>query len=377
LPACDARPPDRLGARLEVDDCGPQAAYPGVTVAGLAAGFVAPLLDLGLLAVTGAEAAHFLHGQLTNDVEHLGDAEMRWYGYCTPKGRLLATLAGWKDAEGIMLVAPRPQAEPLRKRLSMYVLRSKAKVLDRSAEVVLLGVGGAAGPAALAALGLAAPSGLDGESSDGLVVVGMPAIDAGREDDVAARGAGVGADAGSDTVGARAQAGATGADAAIPRWLLAVPADRLDAAWATLCATLRPVSTTAWRWTEVRAGVPRIVAGALEQFVPQMINFEVVGGVNFRKGCYPGQEIVARSQYLGKLKRRMFAAHLDGPEPAPGSDVLGADGQPCGQVVLAAPAPRGGVDLLVESQVAAVQAGGLTAGGVALEMGSLPYALPA
>jgi len=348
-PATLAPLAERLGARLAIDDCGPQAAFPAASADELAAGFVAPLLDLGLLAVTGAQAAQFLHGQLTNDVEHLGEDEMRWYGYCTPKGRLLATLAGWKHADGVVLVAPRPQAEPLRKRLSMYVLRAKAKVLDRSAEILLLGVGGVAAPAALGALGLAAPAPMAVARADGLVAVGLPAIAAG---------------AGSDADGIR-------------RWLLAVPADRLDAVWAALRSTLRPAPTTAWRWTEVRAGVPRIVAGAVEQFVPQMVNLEVVGGVNFRKGCYPGQEIVARSQYLGKTKRRMFLGRIDAGLPAPGSDVVpAAGGEPAGQVVLAAPAPDGGTELLFECRIAALDDGPVTCGSEPVHLGRLPYALP-
>ncbi len=137
-----------------------------------------------------------------------------------------------------------------------------------------------------------------------------------------------------------------------PRWLLVVPAERAQAAWQAVTAVAEPIGTADWRRTEVLAGVPRIVPGTYEQFVPQMLNFESVDGVSFRKGCYPGQEIVARSQYLGKLKRRMFVGHGEGPEPAPGSDVTPADGgEPCGQVVIAAPDPAGGFDLLFECPV--------------------------
>jgi folate-binding protein YgfZ len=124
--------------------------------------------------------------------------------------------------------------------------------------------------------------------------------------------------------------------------------------------------------------VPRVVAGTSELFVPQMVNFESVDGVNFRKGCYPGQEVVARSQYLGKLKRRMFAGHGDGVPPEPGADVVpAAGGEPCGQVVLAAPDGAGGFDLLFESQTAAVEAGPVAVGGATLALRALPYALKA
>ena len=343
-----------LDAREHVDAYGPQMVFGDGTALPsedtLGAGFVAPLTDLGLLRVHGADARTFLHSQLTNDVEHLGVDEARWYGYCTPKGRLLATATGWSDDDGILLTVPRIQSDALRKRLAMFVLRAKANVVNQSDERMLFGIGGTAAADAIRVLGLEwpAPSRVARGSMAGTVpisAIGMPSIELG------------------------------GGPCA--RALLCVPTNALAAVWADLRGTLTPVSTPLWRWTEVRAGIPRLAAGAVEQFVPQMINFEVVDGVNFKKGCYPGQEIVARSQYLGKLKRRMFAAHLEGAEPVPGSDVLGADGQPCGQVVLTAPAPRGGIDLLVESQTAAAQAGGLSAGGERLTLGTLPYALPA
>lgn len=349
--ATEARPTEGdlatlFGASSAVDAYGEQAILPAVTPQALAEGFVAPLTDLGLLAATGEEAAKFLHAQLTNDVEHLGEGEVRWYGYCTPKGRLLATFAGWRDADAISLVLARPQAEPIRKRLTMYLLRTKAKLLDRSSEVVAFGVGGQRAAAGLATLGVAAPSSMTVVRADGLVCAGLPSV---------------------------AVAGSSCA-----RWLLVAPRDRAASVWRALAGELHAASSTVWRWTEVLAAIPRIVPATAELFVPQMLNFEVVGGVNFKKGCYPGQEIVARSQYLGKLKRRMFVAHLDGEEPAPGADVLPATGgEPCGQVVLAAPSPAGGVDLLFESQTAALEAGAPTIGGVALALGSLPYAMPA
>lgn len=349
-PAAAARPTDGslatlFGAASTVDAYGEQAIFPALAPEALAEGFVAPLTDLGLLAATGEEAAKFLHAQFTNDVEHLGEGELRWYGYCTPKGRLLATFAGWRDADAISLVLARPQIEPIRKRLSMYLLRTKAKLLDRSGEVVAFGVGGRRASAGLASLGVAAPAPMGVVRADRLVCAGLPAV---------------------------AVAGSSCA-----RWLLIAPRDRADDVWRALTGELRAAASTVWRWTEVLAAVPRIVPATAELFVPQMLNFEVVGGVNFSKGCYPGQEIVARSQYLGKLKRRMFVAHLDGDEPAPGADVFPATGgEPCGQVVLAAPSPAGGVDLLFESQTAALEAGAPTVGGVALAIGDLPYAMP-
>jgi folate-binding protein YgfZ len=335
----------RFGAVAETDAYGPQAVFPPVTPEGVARGFASPLPDLGLLSVSGDEGAKFLHAQLTNDVEHLAEGEARWYGYCSPKGRLLATFVGWRDAQGIALALARPRVEPIRKRLSMFVLRAKAKVLDRSESTRLFGLGGAAGAAALQKLGISAPAPMGAVHGEGFSCIGLPEVAIGG--------------------------------APCPRWLLAVQDEAADALWHALTAELVPVSSSVWRWTEVLAAVPRIVEATAELFVPQMLNFEVVGGVNFKKGCYPGQEIVARSQYLGKLKRRMFVAHLAGTEPAPGSDVFPASGgEPCGQVVMAAPSPSGGIDLLFESQTAALDAGSPTAGGTPMVLGTLPYAMP-
>lgn len=335
------------GGELRDDAWGPWTAVGSDVLP--AGAFVAPLTDLGLLAVSGEEAARFLHGQLTNDVEHLPEGVARWAGYCTAKGRLLSTFRYWRDAAAIRLTVSRPQAQALAKRLSMFVLRAKAKVGDASDAHVLFGLcGEAVGTAAAQAFAVPVP-GADGASSAGDVhLVSLPPLPE--------------------------PGGAPGR----PRWLLVVPAERAAQAWAAVSSAATPVSGAAWRRTEVLAGIPRIVPGTAELFVPQMLNFESVDGVNFRKGCYPGQEVVARSQYLGKLKRRMFVAHGRGETPAPGRDVLpAAGGEPCGQVVLAAPDGEGGFDLLFESQLAAVEAGPVTVDGGALELRALPYALKA
>jgi tRNA-modifying protein YgfZ len=133
-------------------------------------------------------------------------------------------------------------------------------------------------------------------------------------------------------------------------------------------------------WSEIDAAVPTVFAATQEKFVPQMINFEVLGGVDFKKGCYPGQEIVARSQYLGKLKRRMRPAHVDADDPpSAGSDIVhSSDGQAVGTVVMSARAPGGGCDLLFEAPIDRVEAGTLQLGdssGAMLQVRPLPYAL--
>jgi folate-binding protein YgfZ len=291
---------------------------------------VAPLPHLGVIRVQGEEAAKFLHGQLTQDFALLGQAEARLAAFCTAKGRMLASFVGFKrGADEILLVCGRDVLQATLRRLSMFVLRTKAKLGDASAEFALVGLAGEAVPAPAAA-----PWALT-QAAGGHVVQLYPADGQ-------------------------------------PRALWVGPADAPPPAGAPLDAEL-------WQWGEVRSGIARITAPVVEAFVPQMLNYESVGGVNFKKGCYPGQEVVARSQFRGTLKRRAFIAHADA-ELAAGQEVFrAADAeQPAGLVAQAARAPEGGCDAIVSLQLGAAEAGDLhagTAGGPALRLLPLPYLL--
>jgi hypothetical protein len=309
-------------------------------------GFVAPLTDLGLIAASGDDAAHFLHNQLTNDVEHLEETEARLAGYCSPKGRLLATFLIWKSGDTILLQLPRHIQATVQKRLQMFILRSKAKLADATDAQALLGVGG---EAAAATLQKWFPL--------------LPATPYAKTD----------SEAGSliripDAFGA-------------PRYQWIAPLAVAEQAWPELIQTLVPTGTQTWRLADIQAGIPQITQPTQEQFVPQMINYELIGGVNFRKGCYPGQEIVARSQYLGKLKRRMLPASLPAIEARAGMEVFSSadPAQPCGMIVNAEPNLQGGADCLVEVKLAAAEADSVhlsSAQGPRLTFGSLPYPVP-
>jgi folate-binding protein YgfZ len=164
-----------------------------------------------------------------------------------------------------------------------------------------------------------------------------------------------------------------------PRYQWIAPRDIAQQAWPQITRALPPAPPSAWRLTEIAAGIPMVLAATQEHFVPQMVNYELVGGVNFRKGCYPGQEVVARSQYLGKLKRRMLPATVAGADAAPGAEVFAAADpeQPCGEIVNAE-AVDGGARCLVELKTAVLEHGALhlgSAAGPRLAIGSLPYAL--
>ena len=283
---------------------------------------VADLSHNALIAVTGDDATAFLHAQFTNDVQalHVGDAQ--WNGWCSPKGRLLATFLLLRRAEGYLLMLPAEIAQPVAKRLGMFVLRSKVKIQDVSELFARIGIAGRNARLLVASHWGKAPEPMRSVEKDGAICVAL------------------------DT----------------ERCVAFVPLVAAPAFWDLFSRDWLRAGADAWEWTSIQAGVPTIVAATQEAFVPQMANFDLVGGVSFKKGCYPGQEIVARMQYRGGLRRRMALAHLAGDErPAPGQSVYSnAFGdQAAGTIVNAAPSPEGGFDALVVAQIESLTRGDL------------------
>lgn len=297
---------------------------------------ITPLSHLGVIRVEGEDAAKFLNGQLTQDFALLGFDQARLAAFLSAKGRMQATFIGFKrSATEVLLVCSHDLLAPTLKRLSMFVMRAKAKLTDATDDFALYGL---AGDAAAAAAGSNPTAWAKTDVGTATVVNLYPADGQPRALWVA-------------PVGTPAPAGAA-------------------------------LDTALWQWSEVRSGVATLTTPVVEAFVPQMLNYESVGGVNFKKGCYPGQEVVARSQFRGTLKRRAFIAHSAGnvTDVAVGAEVFATTDleQPCGTVVQVAAAPGGGFDAIVSLQIAAAQAQGLQVGapdGVALSLLPLPYAL--
>ena len=339
---------------LSVPESAPEFATGSAT--DLAAGFDAVLKggayailpQFGVIDANGDDAATFLHSQLTNDIQHLDVTGARLAGYCSPKGRLLASFLTWKTGDTIRLLISRDVQAPVQKRLSMFVLRAKAKLTDDSDKLLVVGLAGDV-RGALSSVFDALPDGVHVKVDDPSgTLIRMP-----------------------DAAGSL-------------RYLWVGPKEAVEARLAKLDGALKRVSPAVWDWLDIRAGEPRITHAVSEQFVPQMVNYDVLGGVNFRKGCYPGQEIVARSQYRGTIKRRTALANVAaGVELAhAGVELFHSDdpAQPCGMIVNAAAAPDGGVDLLAEIKLAALETGSVHLGaadGPVLRMLPLPYALPA
>jgi folate-binding protein YgfZ len=296
---------------------------------------MAPLDDLGVIAVEGADAASFLQSQLTNEVAGLDLARVQLNGYCSAKGRLSAVFNNWRDADAIYLQLPREILLPVLKRLSMFVLRAKARLRNATEDWTSAAM---IGPGSQAMLSQLVPEVPDVGGSvvlpDQSRIARLPASPQVSE-----------------------------------RYLLLAPAASAPRFSGQFAAVTKVPSAVFW-WSQIDAAVPTVFAATQEKFVPQMINLEVLGGVSFKKGCYPGQEVVARSQYLGKLRRRMQIGHTEATSRA-GADVFASDTkEPIGTIVMAASAPQGGMDVLFEC------AAERTAGTLHLDSSSGPTLLP-
>ncbi|CAM4092801.1 YgfZ/GcvT domain-containing protein [Kerstersia similis] len=312
--------------------------------------FLTPLPEFAVFRVTGADAASFLHGQLTQDIEHLGPAEARLAGYCSPKGRLLVSLLVWRSGEqasgqapeaagDILLLARGDAADALTRRLAMFILRAKAKI--------------SASPQAVYGASVAAEQLTQAEQLAGGSLPQTPWQKA---------------DLPSGTWIALPQAPAG------PLQWFVLPVNME----APVLAGAQTMDAETWYQAHLGAGIPWIGGATADLFVPQNVNFDCIGGINFRKGCYPGQEVVARSHYRGTLKRRMGYGTLNAAPTLladPAADVFdpARPQEPAGRVVASAP----GV-VLLEAPLDVLAAGELRYGAVdgpAITIGSLPYPL--
>jgi tRNA-modifying protein YgfZ len=329
-----------------------------------------PLQDWSCISVIGPDAVDFLQNQLTNSVKSIANTpaasialphqQNRFAGYCSAKGRLMASFwimrqdtaasaEGNESQPAFYLFISKDLAASLAKRLSMFVLRSKVKVLDLTESIEMFG--------------FATESNV---SSEALIkLTGMPGI--------------LNAELPAVSIN----------QVQTRRYIFAVPKNQSTTAIEVIgsLGQIDGAALEAWNWLEIQSAIPRITQATFEQFVPQMINMESLKGIDFQKGCYPGQEVVARSQYRGTIKRRLHVAHLNHEadhqaEILPGNEIFHSEdpSQPCGMVVLAAPHPlvKDRVDIQVECKLEALQSGSVHLGsatGPALSFSTLPYPL--
>ncbi|MEO4047468.1 folate-binding protein YgfZ [Pseudomonas sp. CAU 1711] len=302
--------------------------------------FFTPLDHEALLAVRGPDAAKFLQGQLTCNLNYLGANTSSLGARCTPKGRMTSSFRIVQDGDGYLLAMAAELLDAQLSDLKKYAVFSKSALADESAAWARFGLAG--GDATLLALGLELPTQADAMArADDLIAIRLP--------------------------GGRAEL-----------WAPRAQADDLRAQLAT---RLPEAPLNDWLLGQVRAGIGQVFGATRELFIPQMINLQALGGVSFKKGCYTGQEIVARMQYLGKLKRRLQRLALAGDEPPAASTELFSPvhGSSVGEVVLAARA-ESGVELLAVLQEDAAADGRIRLGsaeGPALSLLDLPYNLDA
>lgn len=271
------------------------------------------LSHFGILEVSGEDAIPFLQGQLTNDVKQLDGSISQYAGYCNPKGRLLALFLAFAHHDHLHLQMPKNILETIIKRLKMYVLRSKVVITDKSNDILCFGVAGQNVEIVLINLFKEIPT-----AAKQLVTVEDATI--------------------IKLIGD------------LPKFYVYTNMKHAERIWETLSLSCTKVGKPVWDYLEIQAGIPEIIPGTQEAFVPQMINLDALDGINFKKGCYTGQEIVARTHYLGKIKRRTLLAHIatDAIPNAGDSIHLKNLEEQIGQIVRVAPAISGGVDVLVE-----------------------------
>jgi folate-binding protein YgfZ len=306
---------------------------------------ICPLTDCAWIRISGTDVVAFLQGQLTNDMEKLTADRWQWTGLCNAKGRLLAVLLALRQDKHVLLELPRERAEPLTVQLRKYVLRSKVTVDMLPNDIVAIGTHGERVAEALRQLAGGAPK-HEGDvlENGGTLMYRLP--------------------------GPRARIVVMGPAAVLQEW------------WRELCDVATPSGSGAWRWLDIVSGLPQVVEATAGEFVPQMLNLDLLDGISFKKGCYTGQEIVARMHYLGRLKQRMVLLHSRAEGIAkPGHRVFSAEGvdQAIGTVVDGQPAPQRGCDLLAVVQLASLASTSLrlyAPDGPVLEKLEMPYALP-
>lgn len=305
---------------------------------------MADLSHYGLLHFSGEDVQTFLQSQLSCDIREINLHKAQYGSYCTPKGRILTSFLLWQQGNACLMQLPTSLCAPIQKRLSLYVLRAKVRLADVSDTQVRIGIAGQNAARLMEEI-----MGSRSNSEQSMHVVHTEKI--------------------------------SGLYLSQHRMELITSLENAPTVWEHLAQHAQPVGASCWDWLDIQSGIPMILPETQEAFLPQMINLDAIGGVSFNKGCYPGQEIVARTQYLGKLKRRMFLAHIATTDTITAGDALYSndmDDQSSGNIVNAARSPEGGFDVLAVIQQSSVDTHKIhwqSLNGPALEIKLLPYLL--
>lgn len=309
---------------------------------------ICDLSHLGLLELSGADALTFLQGQVTNDVKQLSTAKQAHLtAYCNPKGRMLALFLALQHNENFILQLNHALLEPIMKRLKMYVMRSKVEIKDISDINTIIGIDGPEAASILASSFAKISREFELPKNtyefvtvEGAVILKLPSVDGNTRFEIMAETA------------------------------LATEIKN------TLKAHCQVVEKNHWDWLDIQAGIPDVQPATQEQFVPQMLNLDLLNGINFKKGCYTGQEIVARTHYLGSVKRRTYLVEIASKEtPNAGDKVVDAAQSEVGQIVRVAANPHNTFDALIEMRIEAANAGTVFWHDIGVKFKDLPYRL--
>ncbi len=302
------------------------------------------LSHLGLIKIAGEDAQTFLQGQFSNDTREISAEHSQLSAYCSPKGRMMASFRLFQRNGAIYLQQPLDTHANILKRLPMFILMAKVEISDASERLIRIGLVGASAEQLLQKHFAALPEKKSGatHTEGDFTIIRLPGT--------------------------------------IPKFEILAGIESMEKLWEQLAEHAAPANTDYWRLLDIQSGIPTIYTQNIEAFVPQMANLQLIDGVSFTKGCYTGQEIVARMKYLGKLKRRMYRAHVESEEtPLPGDALFSPSSdsnQGAGKVVDAAPAPNGGYELLAVTENAAYDHDSLHLGseaGPKLAFQPLPY----
>ena len=304
-------------------------------------GVVTPLPALGVLHVAGSDAAEFLHNQLTQDTKNIAENETRLAAWCNPKGRARILLRIVPSDTGLLLIADAEVLTAIQPKLQMFILRSQVALTPLTATEGLMGLAGPSAEALLTQTVGSLPGQVNGLARAGdLHVIKLPGEPQ-------------------------------------PRYLLLAPSAQLADIWQQYSAALTRADDAFWQLLDIRAGLPEVTSQTQETFIPTMLNLEPLQGVEYDKGCYPGQEVIARMHYLGQLKRRMYRARIEAEPPAPGQTVVDGKDAQAGIIVSAAANAEGGSELLAVLKIDKATDTDLRVNDAALTLLDLPYQPPA
>lgn len=297
--------------------------------------------QFGLIAIHGDDAINFMQNLFCSDIRDISANKSQYSAICNAKGRVIANFLIFMRGDSYYLQLPIDQVEGLLKKLHMYKLMSKVDIVDASNSFVRIGCSGPTIEQELMTISGVPPKSInDVTLQNKLTIIRVPGI--------------------------------------LPRFELMGEFEDIKIAWQKLNVQAAPVGSYQWQLHDIINGIPNINLAVSEAFVPQTVNMHIIGALSFTKGCYPGQEVVARAQYLGKLKRQMFLGHIDGDTPAhSGDNVFNVtNGEIAGRVVDCQLSADQGYELLAVLRTTDAELDTLALSlpdGTKLKIGKLPY----